>query len=151
MSFTTPSGSFGTRKPPKLMLRLNRLFSGGIRRRDGRFMGMDALVLTTVGAKTGKQRSTPLARFPGPAGSWHVVASAAGAATHPAWYHNLAAHPDQVTVEVARTRAQVTATELHGAERDEAWRHIVAASPRFGGYEQKTDRQMPVVRLTPRG
>jgi hypothetical protein len=48
------------------------------------------------------------------------VASAAGAARNPAWYHNLAAHPDQVWIETAGRKAAVTAEQLHGAERDEA-------------------------------
>jgi deazaflavin-dependent oxidoreductase (nitroreductase family) len=78
------------------------------------------------------------------------VASAAGAARNPAWYHNLAAHPDQVQIEVGGHKIAVTAEELHGAERDEAWRQITATAPRFAQYQQKTDRELPVIRLMPR-
>ena len=63
-------------------------------------MGFDALVLVTVGAKSGEERRIPLGWFPGPDGSWLVVAAAAGAPKNPAWYYNLKAHPDDVSIEV---------------------------------------------------
>src|SRR4051794_33588206 len=111
---------------------------------------MNALVLTTIGRTSGEERATPVAWFPATGGGWLVVASANGAAKNPAWYLNLAAHPDRATIEVSGRKVAVTAEELHGAERDEAWRQIVAAAPRFAGYEKKTDRQIPVIRLTER-
>ena len=113
-------------------------------------MGMHLLVLHTVGAKSGEPRQTPLAWFPGPDGSRHVVASANGSIGNPAWYHNLAAHPDGVWVEVDGQRIDVTPEQLQGAERAEAWAGVVAAAPRFGEYEHKTDREMPIVRLRPK-
>ena len=70
------------------------------------------------------------------------MASAAGAARNPAWYYNLAAHPDQVWIETAGRKATVTAEQLHGAERDEAWRQITAAAPRFAAYQKATDREL---------
>jgi deazaflavin-dependent oxidoreductase (nitroreductase family) len=118
-------------------------------RKSGRAAGFNALVLTTVGRKTGVERSTPVGWFPGPDGSWLIVASAAGAAKNPAWYYNLAAHPDRVRIETAGRTTAVTAEELHGQERDEAWRQITAAAPRFAQYQVKTDREIPVIRLTP--
>ena len=78
------------------------------------------------------------------------MASAAGAARNPAWYHNLAAHPDQVWIELPGREVAVTAEQLHGAERDEAWRQITAAVPRFAAYQQATDRELPIIRLVPR-
>ena len=78
------------------------------------------------------------------------MASAAGAAGNPAWYHNIAAHPDQVTIELTGRTIPVTAEQLHGAERDEAWRQITAAAHRFASYQRKTDRELPVIRLTSR-
>ena len=78
------------------------------------------------------------------------MASAAGAARNPAWYHNLAAHPDQVWIELPGREVVVTAEQLHGAERDEAWRQITAAVPRFAAYQQATDRELPIIRLVPR-
>jgi deazaflavin-dependent oxidoreductase (nitroreductase family) len=80
-------------------------------RRTGKMMGLgfDALVLTTIGRKTGVERTTPVGRFPGKDGSWLIVASAAGAPRHPAWYYNLAAHPDKVHIEMAGGKIAVTA------------------------------------------
>jgi deazaflavin-dependent oxidoreductase (nitroreductase family) len=72
----------------------------------------------------------------------------AGSAHHPNWYHNLKAHPDQVWIEVAGRSAQATAEQLEGPRRDEAWRRITTTYPRFAGYEKKTDRTLPVLRLT---
>jgi deazaflavin-dependent oxidoreductase (nitroreductase family) len=88
--------------------------------------------------------------FPGKDGSWLIVAPAAGAARNPAWYHNIAAHPDQVKIELHGHTIPVTADQLHGTEREEAWRQITAAAPRFAAYQRKTDRELPVIRLTPR-
>jgi deazaflavin-dependent oxidoreductase (nitroreductase family) len=62
---------------------------------------MNALVLTTVGRKSGVERSTPVGYFPGADGSWLIVASAAGAPKNPAWYYNIGAHPDKVQIEMA--------------------------------------------------
>jgi deazaflavin-dependent oxidoreductase (nitroreductase family) len=120
-----------------------------VHRRSGdRFMGMDLLYLTTVGAKTGQQRQSPVARFADGDGAWLVVASNGGSAKHPNWYHNLMAHPDQVWIEVGGRTVQATVEQLEGPRRDEAWRRIVASQPRFAGYEKKTTRALPVVRLT---
>ena len=121
-------------------------------RRTGKMMGLgfDALVLTTIGRKTGIERRTPVGRFPGKDGDWLIVASAAGARRHPAWYYNLAAHPDKVQIEMAGRKIAVTAEQLHGAEREEAWRQITTTAPQFAKYQQKTDRELPVIRLVPR-
>ena len=79
------------------------------------------------------------------------MASAAGAARNPAWYHNIAAHPDRVKIGVDGRTVPVTAEQLHGAERDQAWQQITAAASRFGQYQHKTDRELlPVIRLVPR-
>ena len=149
MSFDTRNGTRGARQPGgKLMLWVNRLMARRIRK-GGRAMGFDALVLTTVGRRSGAERQSPVGWFPGSGGSYLIVASAGGAAKNPAWYHNLAAHPDRVAIETRGRRTAVTARELHGPEREEAWQAIVAASPRFGQYQEKTDRLLPVIRLTP--
>ena len=58
-------------------------------------LGFDALILTTVGAKSGAERTNPVGCFPGKDGSWLIVASVAGPARNPAWYHNIAAHPER--------------------------------------------------------
>lgn len=120
------------------------------RKGGGKLMGHDSLVLTTVGRKTGLQRTTPVAWFAGPDGSWLVVASAAGAAGNPAWYHNIAAHPDKVQIDVDGRTVAVSAEQLHGTQRAAAWRQVIAAAPRFAQYQQKTDRELPIIRLAER-
>jgi deazaflavin-dependent oxidoreductase (nitroreductase family) len=150
MSFTHPTGTRGAKQPGRGFRWMNRLVMRRARRTEGKTMGMNLLVLTTVGRKSGQPRQTPLAWFPGPDGSWLVVASAAGAAANPAWYLNLAAHPDQVTVEQGGRKVAVTPQELHGAERAAAWARITAEAENFRRYEQATDRQIPVIRLRPR-
>jgi deazaflavin-dependent oxidoreductase (nitroreductase family) len=119
------------------------------RRKGYRFMGMDVLFLTTIGRKTGQRRVTPVAWFPDGDDAWLVVASAAGSAHNPAWYHNLAAHPDQVWIELPQRRLRVAPEQLEGARRQAAWQQVVRAQPRYAGYQEKTDRLLPVIRLVP--
>ena len=111
-------------------------------------LGRDVLLVD--GTKSGQVRETPVARFAGPDGSWYVVASANGAARNPSWYYNVAAHPDQVRIVVDGVESAVTAEQLHGADRAAAWHVITAAQPRFDNYVSKTDRDIPVIRLSPR-
>lgn len=154
MSFSTPTGTRGARFPvPAPVVRLvNKVMARRVRASGGRgaMGGMDLLVLTTVGARSGEERSTPLAWFPGDDGSWLVVASAGGQQRNPAWFHNLAAHPDRVRIDVDGERVDVTAEQLHGEERARAWERIVAVGERFAQYADATDREIPVVRLTRR-
>lgn len=152
MSFHAPNGTRGARQPTasRFMTWMNAQAAKRIRAKGGKFMGMNALVLNTIGKKTGAARSTPVGWFPGDDGSWLIVASAAGAARNPAWYYNIAGNPDAVSIDVDRTRVPVVPEQLHGTDRDRAWASIVAASPRFAEYETKTDRVMPIIRLTRR-
>ena len=152
MSFDTRAGTRGGRQPSGFALRtVNKLVARRLRRKGGgRFQGFNALVLTTVGHKSGVERTNPVGWFPGPDGSWLIVASAGGAVGNPAWYYNIAAHPDQVQIEVEGRKVAVVAEQLHGPERAEAWQQITTAAPRFAGYQQKTDRELPVIRLVPR-
>jgi deazaflavin-dependent oxidoreductase (nitroreductase family) len=129
-----------------MMRWVNKTAAGRIRR-SGKMMGFNALILTTVGAKSGAQRTNPVGWFPGKDDSWLIVASAAGAARNPAWYYNIAAHPDKVRIEVNGQTIPVTAEQLHGAERDQAWQQITASGPRFAQYQRKTDRELPVIHL----
>jgi deazaflavin-dependent oxidoreductase (nitroreductase family) len=147
----TPPGTHGGRPIPGLvgklvipvMLRIHK-------RSQDRFSGMDLLYLTTVGAKSGQPRTTPVARFDDGRGGWYVVASAGGAVSNPAWYHNLAAHPDQVVAEFGGQKHPVAVSQLAGAEREAVWQQVIAAAPNFKGYESKTDREIPIIRLTPK-
>ena len=150
MSFNTPAGTHGGRQPRTgLILRLINNNAASRFRRTGKMLGFNGLILTTVGAKSGAERTSPVGWWPGQDGSWLIVAAANGAARNPAWYHNIAAHPDKVQIEVDGRRIGVTAEQLHGAERTEAWRQIAAAAPRFAQYQRKTDRELPVIRLVP--
>ncbi|WP_165362923.1 nitroreductase/quinone reductase family protein [Promicromonospora panici] len=150
MSFTHPTGTRGAKQPGRMYRWMNRLILRRARRTEARTMGMRLLVLTTVGRRSGQPRTNPLAWFPGPDGSWLVVASAGGAPANPAWYLNLAARPDQVTVEQGGRKVAVTAEELHGTEREQAWKQITDEAANFRQYETTTDRELPVIRLTPR-
>jgi len=111
-------------------------------------MGFPVVLLTTRGARTGRTRTAVIGGFPDGNDSWLVVAALAGAARHPAWFLNMAKHPDQIWLEVGRERFKVHGESLEGLERDEALARIAAIAPRIGGYQQKTDRTIPVVRLT---
>jgi deazaflavin-dependent oxidoreductase (nitroreductase family) len=150
MSFQpTPGGTRGARNMgSNAVLRvLTRLMTAWHKRSGDRFQGMDLLYLTTVGARTGQKRQSTVGRFADGEDAWLVVASAAGAVHNPAWYHNMAAHPDQVWVEFGGRRMRVAPVQLDGEARAEAWRRITEAVPRYAGYERKTDRAIPVIRL----
>jgi deazaflavin-dependent oxidoreductase (nitroreductase family) len=147
----TPGGTRGARGPGRsnAFTRLvTRMMIKQHRRSGDKFMGLNLLYLTTVGAKTGQERLAPVAYFADGDG-WLVVASSAGAIRHPGWYHNLAAHPDQIWIEVGGQRFRVTAEQLDGPRREAAWQRISSEQPRYTGYQQKTDRVLPVIRLSP--
>lgn len=128
---------------------VGRWMSKQHRRKGYKFMGMDVVFLTTIGRKTGERRETPLAWFPDGGSAWLIVASAGGSAHNPDWYHNLAAQPDQVWIELPQRKLRVTPEQLEGARREECWRRIVQAQPRYAKYQAKTDRLLPVIRLVP--
>jgi deazaflavin-dependent oxidoreductase (nitroreductase family) len=119
--------------------------------RNRGFNGGSLLMLTTVGARSGAQRRSLLGYFPDGENAWIIVGSAGGAAKHPAWIFNLAKHPDQVWVELGNRKIKVTPETLTGEARARAWQQIVAKSPGYSAYETKTDREIPLVRLTPIG
>ncbi len=146
----TPSGTRGSRAVPSNALThfVNRMMTKWHRRSGDKFQGMDLIYLTTVGAKSGQKRQVTVSRFADGDDAWLVVASVGGAAQHPAWYHNIAAHPDQVWAEIGGEQFRVTAKQLEGDERAQAWRRITEVQPRYAGYERKTDRLIPVIRLT---
>jgi deazaflavin-dependent oxidoreductase (nitroreductase family) len=152
MTFTTtPNGSRGARQPKagRAMAWVNGFAIRRVRK-GGSFMGMRLLVLNTVGAKSGAPRATPVGWFAGDDGSWLIVASAGGAIGNPAWFYNIAAHPDSLSIDVAGVNVPVTAERLEGEDRDRAWASITAASSQFSKYEAKTDRVIPVIQLTRR-
>ena len=150
----TPNGSRGPSMPGFMAPAVKFMNNQMIRRfrrsaaSAGEVTGMGRLVLITVGAKSGQRRQALLGTLPDGEGAWLIVASAGGQMKNPAWYHNLAAHPDQAQVEVGGKTVNVTATQLAGEERDAAWRRLTDALPRYAGYQKKTDRVLPVIRLT---
>ena len=111
----------------------------------GRFAGAPMLLLTTVGAKSGQRRTTPLVYLPD-GERFIIFASKGGAPTHPAWYHNLMAHPD-TTIEVGTETIPVTAVVVTGEERDRLYARQAALRPAFADYEKRTTRRIPVVAL----
>jgi deazaflavin-dependent oxidoreductase (nitroreductase family) len=113
----------------------------------GMFEGAPMILIHHIGAKSGVERVTPLVHFPEDDGSTVIVASNGGAPKHPAWFHNLKANP-KIDVEVGTERYTVLVEELPRAERDEFWKRVVAERPGFADYERKTDRLIPLVRLT---
>lgn len=112
----------------------------------GDFQGAALLLLTTTGAKSGKERVAPLA-YSRDGDTLVVVASKAGAHTHPDWYHNLVANPT-VKVELPGETFEARAEVAPPAERDRLYADRVAAMPGFAEYQEKTDRVIPVVLLT---
>jgi len=110
--------------------------------------GVPIIVLTSVGAKSGKLRKTALMRVEHE-GRYAVVASKGGAPEHPVWYWNLVANP-HVELQDGAVRRDYDAVVVEGDERAEWWERAVAAWPEYAGYQTRTDRQIPVFVLTPR-
>lgn len=113
----------------------------------GPFAGAPLLLLHSRGARTGRERLNPMMYLAdGP--RYLVFASKAGADKNPAWYYNLLAYPTS-SIEVGDARIEVTATELHGEERDRLFTEQASRFPGFAGYQRMTERTIPVIALTP--
>ena len=110
--------------------------------------GKPIIVLTSVGAKSGKLRYTPVMRVEHE-GSYAVVASKGGAPEHPAWYYNIKAH-SEFPLQDGTVTKEYSAREVDGAERAQWWERAVAAFPPYAEYEEKTDRKIPVFVLDPK-
>jgi deazaflavin-dependent oxidoreductase (nitroreductase family) len=119
--------------------------SGG--QEAGDLRGRPIIVLTSVGAKTGKLRKTALMRVEHE-GRYAVVASKGGSAKHPVWYFNLKAHP-HVELQDEAVKRDYLARELSGDERETWWTRAVGAWPDYAKYQVKTPRQIPVFVLEP--
>jgi deazaflavin-dependent oxidoreductase (nitroreductase family) len=112
-------------------------------------MGFPVVLLTIVGARTGQERTHVLGGFADGDDAWLIVASKGGAPTHPAWFINLAKNPDKVWVQVGNRSFRAAVESLQGAEREAALAKVSAIAPRYGRYQEKTDREIPVVRVKP--
>jgi deazaflavin-dependent oxidoreductase (nitroreductase family) len=117
--------------------------SGG--KRGARMAGQDVVLLTTKGRKTGAERTVPVMSFADGADRV-VVASAGGAPTDPAWFLNLQANPE-VSVQLGPELYTAKAVVVEAQERERLWKKVVSEAPQFGGYEKKTSRLIPLVRL----
>jgi len=152
MSLDTPTGTRGARQPgasSPIAKWVARLMGRQHRRAGYKFQGMDVLFLTTTGRKSGQPHENAVSWYADGDDAWLIVASAGGSAGNPAWYLNMAAHPDQVWIELPDRKLQVTPEQLAGERREEAWQRITTAQPRFAKYQTKTDRMLPVIRLVP--
>ena len=110
--------------------------------------GVPIILLTSVGAKTGKLRKTPLMRVEHD-GQYAVVASQGGAPTHPVWFHNIVKNP-HVELQDGADRADYDARLAEGEERAAWWERAVAVWPDYANYQTRTDREIPVFVLTRR-
>src|SRR4249920_2941619 len=135
-----PSTSAWSRKQTELYETTNGEEGGDLR-------GRPVIVLTSVGAKTGKIRKTALMRVEHD-GVYAVVASLGGAPKHPVWYYNLKSHP-HVELQDGATKLDYTAREVAGDEKAIWWERAVATWPDYAKYQTKTDRQIPVFVLEP--
>jgi deazaflavin-dependent oxidoreductase (nitroreductase family) len=112
---------------------------------SGQFKGRALLLLTTIGAKSGKQYTHPLA-FTRSGEDYVIIASKAGMPTNPDWYHNLVANPT-VNVEVGPEKFEAQARVTEGEERERLFAAQVAVMPGFADYQTKTTRVLPVIVL----
>ncbi|MFF5446846.1 nitroreductase/quinone reductase family protein [Streptomyces sp. NPDC012888] len=112
----------------------------------GPFEGARLVLLTTTGARSGREHTVPLGLLSDGAGQAVVVGSAAGSDRHPAWFHNVLAHP-LVTVETGGETYEAVAVPAEGARRDELFARIVREEPGYGEYQERTRRVIPVVVL----
>jgi deazaflavin-dependent oxidoreductase (nitroreductase family) len=111
----------------------------------GMFAGAPLVLITHTGAKSGKQRTSPVV-YTRDGDNIVVIASKGGAPTHPDWYRNLVANPN-VTVELANEKFDARARTATGEERERLFRAQADLMPNFDEYQKKTSRELPVVVL----
>jgi deazaflavin-dependent oxidoreductase (nitroreductase family) len=115
----------------------------------GKTMGMPVLKLTTVGRKSGERRTTMLTSPLVEGDDVILIASFGGDDRHPAWYLNLVANPD-VEIDIEGSKRLMRARVAEGEERARLWDAVTAKHDNYAGYQRKTDREIPVVVLSPR-
>lgn len=113
----------------------------------GNMAGLDILLLTTTGRKTGKTHTTPLGYFEHD-GGYVIIASNGGADKHPAWFLNLKSNPD-VNLEIKGKKIAAKAAEADVKTRKELWAKLTSLSPHYAPYATKTKREIPMVLLKP--
>jgi deazaflavin-dependent oxidoreductase (nitroreductase family) len=153
-----PKGTYGNKQPTNRGI--ERLITSYLLRqahkprKPGARNGAAVLALTTIGAKTGLERTNPVG-YGVDGDGWLITASAAGAANHPAWYYNLAAHPDRAVIEIGGELIPVRATQYDPDEAEAKFTEVITtASPlarrTLLGYRASTDRVIPIIRLARR-
>ena len=115
----------------------------------GDLAGTPIILIHHIGARTRTERVTPLAYSLQPDGRLVIAASNGGSPTHPAWFHNLKAHPT-IKVELGTETFTALAEEVTGDAHAELWPKLVAASPALGEFQAKTTRRIPLFTLTRR-
>jgi len=111
--------------------------------------GRAVVVVTMIGARSGRPRRVPVMRVQD-AGRYAVVASKGGAARDPHWVNNLRTYPDRVSLLDGTAEKQMTCRELAGQERQIWWERAVQAYPPYADYQENTGREIPVFLLEPR-
>jgi deazaflavin-dependent oxidoreductase (nitroreductase family) len=122
--------------------------SGGQRANTLLDTGLPIIIVTTRGNRSGAIRKSPVMRVEHD-GAYALVASKGGAPTHPEWYFNLVAAPDDVHLQDGPDPVHVSVREVTGDERAAWWERAVAAYPPYADYQERTDRQIPVLVATP--
>ena len=110
--------------------------------------GAPVLLLTTIGKRSGEPRVAPLLYLKD-GDAYVIVASKGGMSHHPDWYWNLEKNPN-VEVEVGREKRGMTARRASAAEKARLWPQLVAMYPSYDDYQARTDREIPVIILSPR-
>ena len=121
--------------------------SGGKRGNTLRETGLPVIIVTSVGASSGKLRKTPLMRVEHD-GRYALVASQGGAPKHPTWYYNLIRDP-HIELQDGEAPQDMSVRLLRGAEKREWWKRAVDAFPNYAKYQEKTERQIPVFLAEP--
>ncbi len=122
--------------------------TNGRRTASNLLTGLPVVMLTTTGARSGKDRTLPLLGVPD-GENIIVVASGYGHSGHPGWYHNLRANSG-ATAEIHGERRSVSAREVEDEERERLWRLCLEVYPAFAAYEERAgNRRIPVIVLTP--
>jgi len=154
----TPEGTYGTKMPggkflarllePLAKRQIDSYRKTGGNSRMFRMMKRPIVLVTTKGARSDLERTVTLNGFADGEDAWLVVAPNSGAATHPAWFLNMVDHPDDIWLEVGSRKMKVSGDSLTGREREEAYALVTNVVKQYAGYVKKTDREIPVVRLT---
>jgi deazaflavin-dependent oxidoreductase (nitroreductase family) len=123
--------------------------SGGQQANTLRDTGLPVIIVTMRGNKSGKVRKIALMRV-AHNGEYALVASKGGAPHHPVWYYNLAANPEEVTIQDGSEPFEARVRRVAGEERNVWWERAVAAFPPYAEYQTKTDREIPILVATPK-